>query len=59
MSLQVDIHVAGELVESFSEVGPDTPEEEAPPTSAEDVPDRGEQHTRVPEQVGDVLEEVS
>lgn len=40
-SLQVDIHIAGELVESFSEAGPDTPEQEAPPTSAEDVPDTG------------------
>ncbi|XP_067436774.1 uncharacterized protein lratb.1 [Thunnus thynnus] len=38
--LKVDIHIAGELVESFSEAGPDTPEQEAPPTSTEDVPDR-------------------
>ncbi|XP_026225019.1 uncharacterized protein lratb.1 [Anabas testudineus] len=37
--LKVDIHMGGELVESFSEVGPDTPEHEAPPTSAEDIPD--------------------
>ncbi|KAM6909409.1 uncharacterized protein FYW49_013240 [Xenentodon cancila] len=38
--LKVDIHVGGELVESFTDVGPDVPEEdEAPPTSTEDVPD--------------------
>ncbi|KAM7376895.1 hypothetical protein PAMA_013594 [Pampus argenteus] len=37
--LKVDIHVAGELVESFSEAGPDASEQEATPTSAEDVPD--------------------
>lgn len=37
--LTVDIHADGELVESLSEAGPDTPEQdEAPPTS-EDVPD--------------------
>ncbi|XP_023254989.1 uncharacterized protein LOC111649475 [Seriola lalandi dorsalis] len=35
--LKVDIHVGGELLESLSEVGPD--EQEAPPTSAEDLPD--------------------
>lgn len=40
-SLQVDVHVGGELVESLAEAGPDTPEHEAPPTSAEDVPDAG------------------
>ncbi|XP_026178253.1 uncharacterized protein LOC113139333 [Mastacembelus armatus] len=37
--LQVDIHVGGELVESLAEVGPDTPEHVAPPTTAEEVPD--------------------
>ncbi|XP_018518835.2 uncharacterized protein LOC108874780 [Lates calcarifer] len=37
--LKVDVHVGGELVESLSEAGPDTPEQEAPPTSAEDEPD--------------------
>ncbi|GLD71927.1 uncharacterized protein AKAME5_002325100 [Lates japonicus] len=37
--LKVDVHVNGELVESLSEAGPDTPEQEAPPTSAEDEPD--------------------
>ncbi|XP_076580937.1 uncharacterized protein LOC143316959 [Chaetodon auriga] len=37
--LKVDVHVGGELVESFTEEGPNTPEQEAPPTSAEDVPD--------------------
>ncbi|XP_008323225.1 uncharacterized protein LOC103389552 [Cynoglossus semilaevis] len=36
---KVDVHVNGELVESVSEVGPDTAVDEAPPTSAEDVPD--------------------
>lgn len=41
ISLQVDVHVGGELVESLSEAGPDTPEQEAPPTSAEDEPDTG------------------
>lgn len=38
----MDVHVNGELVESVSEVGPDTAVDEAPPTSAEDVPDTGE-----------------
>ncbi|XP_069031638.1 uncharacterized protein lratb.1 [Embiotoca jacksoni] len=38
--LKVDIHMGGELLDSFSESGPDTPEqEEAPPTSAEVTPD--------------------
>ncbi|KAI3376591.1 hypothetical protein L3Q82_016473 [Scortum barcoo] len=37
--LTVDLHVGGELVESFAEAGPDAPEQEAPPTSAEDLPD--------------------
>ncbi|XP_008294371.1 uncharacterized protein LOC103367950 [Stegastes partitus] len=38
--LTVDVHVGGELVESLSEAGPDTPDkDEAPPTSAEDAPD--------------------
>ena len=41
-SLQVDIHMDGELVESFSETGPDASEQEAPPTSAEDFQDKGE-----------------
>lgn len=42
----MDVHVAGELVESLTEVGPDSPEQaqgEAPPTSDQDVPDAGEQ----------------
>uniref|UniRef100_A0A8D3B3Q0 Si:ch73-132f6.5 n=1 Tax=Scophthalmus maximus TaxID=52904 RepID=A0A8D3B3Q0_SCOMX len=37
--LKADIHMAGQLVESLSEAGPDTPEQEAPPTSSEDAPD--------------------
>ncbi|XP_037614872.1 uncharacterized protein lratb.1 isoform X2 [Sebastes umbrosus] len=37
--LKVDVHVGGELAESFTEAGPDTPEQEAPPTSAQDQPD--------------------
>ncbi|XP_041820719.1 uncharacterized protein lratb.1 [Chelmon rostratus] len=37
--LKVDVHVGGEVVESFAEAGPDAPEQEAPPTSAEDIPD--------------------
>nr|XP_046236050.1 uncharacterized protein lratb.1 isoform X2 [Scatophagus argus] len=37
--LKVDIHVGGELVESVTEAEPDTPEQEAPPPSAEEVPD--------------------
>uniref|UniRef100_A0A3Q3ATB5 Si:ch73-132f6.5 n=1 Tax=Kryptolebias marmoratus TaxID=37003 RepID=A0A3Q3ATB5_KRYMA len=38
--LKVDIHMGGELLETLSEAGPDTPEQdEAPPTSDEDVPD--------------------
>ncbi|XP_039996676.1 uncharacterized protein lratb.1 [Xiphias gladius] len=37
--LKVDIYIGGELVESLSEVGPDTPEQEAPVASAQDVPD--------------------
>ncbi|XP_038586676.1 uncharacterized protein lratb.1 [Micropterus salmoides] len=37
--LKVDVHVGGELVESFAEVGPDAPEQEAPPTTEEDAPD--------------------
>lgn len=40
---QVDIHVAGELVDSFTEVETDTPEQkhEAQPTYDQDVPDIG------------------
>ncbi|KAF3698172.1 hypothetical protein EXN66_Car013853 [Channa argus] len=37
--LKVDIHIGGELVESFSDVGPDTPEHQAPPSLAEDTTD--------------------
>lgn len=38
--LKVEIHIGGELVESLSEEEPDTPvQDEAPPTSVEDVPD--------------------
>ncbi|KAG7496304.1 hypothetical protein JOB18_016450 [Solea senegalensis] len=37
--LKVDIHVGGELVETLSEAGPDTPDQEAPPTQAEEEPD--------------------
>lgn len=37
--LKVNVHVGGELAESFTEAGPDTPEQEAPPTSAQDQPD--------------------
>ncbi|XP_028420118.1 uncharacterized protein LOC114545791 isoform X2 [Perca flavescens] len=37
--LKVEVHVGGHLVESFAEAGPDAPEQEAPPTSAEDEPD--------------------
>ncbi|XP_070710383.1 uncharacterized protein lratb.1 [Pempheris klunzingeri] len=39
--LKVDIHVGGEPVESLTEAGPDTPEQEAPPGSPEDAPDAG------------------
>lgn len=38
--LKVDIHVGGEFAESLTEAGPDAPEQEAPPTVAEDVPDK-------------------
>ncbi|KAG8005897.1 hypothetical protein GBF38_004941 [Nibea albiflora] len=38
--LKVDLHVAGNLVESLVESGTDTPEQEDPPASTEDVPDR-------------------
>ncbi|XP_035849772.1 uncharacterized protein LOC116035193 isoform X2 [Sander lucioperca] len=37
--LKVGVHVGGQLVESFVEAGPDAPEQEAPPTSAQDEPD--------------------
>lgn len=37
--LKVDVHVGGELVESLTEAGPHTPEQEAPPTSEDDAPD--------------------
>ncbi|KAF7641729.1 hypothetical protein LDENG_00273760, partial [Lucifuga dentata] len=37
--LKVDIHVGGELVETLTEAEPDTPEQEAPPISAEDATD--------------------
>lgn len=43
MSPQVDIHVDGELVESLTEVGPDAPEQEAPPILEDDEPDAGKQ----------------
>ncbi|XP_033507770.1 uncharacterized protein LOC117272809 isoform X1 [Epinephelus lanceolatus] len=39
--LKVDIHISGELVESLTEAEPDGPEQEAPPTSAEDEHDAG------------------
>lgn len=42
--LQVDVHVGGELVESFTEAEPDTPEAEAPPTLEEEEHDKGK-HT--------------
>lgn len=39
--LKVDVHVGGELVESFTEAEPDSPEEqEAPPTSEEEEHDK-------------------
>ncbi|KAE8279519.1 hypothetical protein D5F01_LYC23108 [Larimichthys crocea] len=38
--LKVDVHVAGNLVESLVGSGADTPEQEDPPASTEDVPDR-------------------
>ncbi|XP_056156129.1 uncharacterized protein lratb.1 [Lampris incognitus] len=37
--LKVDVHIGGELVDALSEAGPDIPDEEAPPTSAEELPD--------------------
>ncbi|XP_077401505.1 uncharacterized protein LOC144035593 [Vanacampus margaritifer] len=37
--LQLDIHVDGQWVESLSEAGHDMPEQEAPPTWAEEAPD--------------------
>ncbi|XP_061524736.1 uncharacterized protein lratb.1 isoform X3 [Phycodurus eques] len=37
--LQLDIHVDGQWVESLSEAGPDTPEQEVPPEGAEEAPD--------------------
>ncbi|XP_055361007.1 uncharacterized protein LOC114850373 isoform X2 [Betta splendens] len=37
--IKVDVHMGGELVESLSEAGPRAPEQQAPPTSAEDGPD--------------------
>ncbi|XP_047442375.1 uncharacterized protein lratb.1 isoform X2 [Mugil cephalus] len=38
--LKVDVHVGGELVESLSEAGPDSSEQDkAPPTSDEEAPD--------------------
>ncbi|XP_034020027.1 uncharacterized protein lratb.1 isoform X2 [Thalassophryne amazonica] len=37
--LKVDIHIDGELVESLTEAGPETDEQEAPPTLTEDLPD--------------------
>ncbi|XP_056299331.1 uncharacterized protein lratb.1 isoform X2 [Pseudoliparis swirei] len=39
--MKVDIYVGGELVETLEEAEPDTPEEEAPPTSVQDEPDEG------------------
>lgn len=38
MSLQLDIHLDGEVVESLTEAGPDTPVSEAPPTWVDDEP---------------------
>lgn len=38
MSLQLDIHLDGEVVESLTETGPDTPVHEAPPTWVDDEP---------------------
>ncbi|KAM4611638.1 uncharacterized protein ACJ7VT_012315 [Polymixia lowei] len=37
--LKANVYIGGELVETLLEAGPDTPEQEAPPTSAEDVTD--------------------
>lgn len=39
--LKVDLHIGGELVETLTEAGPDTPEQEAPPIPAQDEPDAG------------------
>lgn len=41
--MQVEIHVGGELVESLTEAEPDTPEQEALSTSAEEDPGTGKQ----------------
>lgn len=38
LSLQLDIHLDGKVVESLTEVGPDTPGHEAPPTWVDDEP---------------------
>ncbi|XP_065806357.1 uncharacterized protein lratb.1 [Labrus bergylta] len=38
--LKVDVHVDGELVESLTEAEPDTHEQEAPPSSEEELPDK-------------------
>lgn len=37
--LKVDVHLGGELVESLTEVEWDTPEQDTPPSSAEELPD--------------------
>lgn len=43
MSRQVDIHLGGQLVESFTDEGVgESEEDQALPTSAEDLPDTGE-----------------
>lgn len=38
MSLQLDIHLDGEVVECLTEAGSDTPVHEAPPTWVDDEP---------------------
>lgn len=38
MSMQVDIHLDGKLVESLTEAGPDVPVQEATPTWVDDEP---------------------
>ncbi|XP_073330826.1 uncharacterized protein lratb.1 [Pagrus major] len=37
--LKADVHVGGQQVESLTEAEPDTPDQDAPPTSSDDVPD--------------------
>lgn len=38
MSLQVHIHLDGQLMESLTDAGPDAPVQEAPPTWVDDEP---------------------